>query len=206
MSPRPRKASDEDVAAAAVRVMRRVGPDELTLAAIAAEAGVTAGALVQRFGSRRALLAWLAEAAAASAPDLGQIYRKKHATAIAALFEYALCFADMAPSPDALARSLAYLHNDLTDPVLRRHLVSQARGGRASLTRLIREARDHGELRRTTNVHALVNLVEAVMSGSLMAWVVHREGTARERLRADTRTLLNPYLTLRGRRAVERRL
>ena len=39
--------------AAMGRVMRRVGPAELTLGAIAAEAGVTAGALVQRFGSKR---------------------------------------------------------------------------------------------------------------------------------------------------------
>jgi AcrR family transcriptional regulator len=36
-----------------VRVMLRVGPAELTLGAIAAEAGVTAGALVQRFGSKQ---------------------------------------------------------------------------------------------------------------------------------------------------------
>lgn len=37
--------------AALVRVMLRCGRAELTLRAIAAEAGVTAGALVQRFGS-----------------------------------------------------------------------------------------------------------------------------------------------------------
>src|SRR4029453_14294582 len=54
MSPRRRKAEDADVFAAMGRVMRRVGPAELTLGAIAAEAGVTAGALVQRFGSKRA--------------------------------------------------------------------------------------------------------------------------------------------------------
>jgi len=48
MSPRRRKAEDTDVFAAMVRVRRRVGPAELTLGAIAAEAGVTAGALVQR--------------------------------------------------------------------------------------------------------------------------------------------------------------
>ena len=52
MSTRRRKAEDTDVFAAMVRVMLRVGPAELTLGAIAAEAGVTAGALVQRFGSK----------------------------------------------------------------------------------------------------------------------------------------------------------
>ena len=49
MSPRPRKASDAEVFAAASRVMSRLGPAQVTLADIAAEAGLTAGALVQRF-------------------------------------------------------------------------------------------------------------------------------------------------------------
>ena len=56
MSPRRRKAEDADVFAALVRVMHRRGPAELTLREIAAEAGVTAGALVQRFGSKREML------------------------------------------------------------------------------------------------------------------------------------------------------
>ena len=70
MSPRPRKAEDADVFAAVVRIMKRVGPAELTLRAIAAEAGVTAAALVQRFGSKRALLLAHARYAAATG-DVG---------------------------------------------------------------------------------------------------------------------------------------
>ena len=42
--------------AALVRVMQRRGPAELTLREIAKEAGVTAGALVHRFGSKRAMV------------------------------------------------------------------------------------------------------------------------------------------------------
>ncbi|MCK6488186.1 MAG: helix-turn-helix domain-containing protein, partial [Planctomycetes bacterium] len=55
------KVTDEDVFAAAQRAMSRRGPHELTLADIAAEAGVTPGRLVQRFGSKRALLVALSE-------------------------------------------------------------------------------------------------------------------------------------------------
>src|SRR5215216_3346341 len=66
MSPRRRKAEDADVFAALVRVMLRCGPAELTLRAIAAEAGVTASALVQRFGSKRELLHAHARHAAAT--------------------------------------------------------------------------------------------------------------------------------------------
>src|SRR5437588_11255415 len=75
MSPRRRKAEDLDVFAALVRVMLRRGPAELTLGAIAAEAGVTAGALVQRFGSKRQLLhahAVVAVALALAVPTFAQ--------------------------------------------------------------------------------------------------------------------------------------
>src|SRR5579863_723351 len=70
MSPRRRKAEDEDVFSALVRVMLRRGPSELTLREIAAEAGITAGALVQRFGSKRAMLLAHARHAAATG-DVG---------------------------------------------------------------------------------------------------------------------------------------
>ena len=56
--------------AALVRVMQRRGPTELGLREIAAEAGVTAGALVQRFGSKRAMLLAHARYAAATS-DVG---------------------------------------------------------------------------------------------------------------------------------------
>src|ERR1051326_3145493 len=66
MSPRRRKAEDTDVFAALVRVMLRRGPAELTLREIAKEAGVTASALVQRFGSKHAMLLAHARYAAAT--------------------------------------------------------------------------------------------------------------------------------------------
>ena len=61
MSPRPQKASDAEIFMAATRVMSRLGPRELTLAHIANEAGLTASALVQRFGSKRGLLLAMSE-------------------------------------------------------------------------------------------------------------------------------------------------
>ena len=53
---RPRTISDEELIAATVRVMSRLGPVKMTLAAVAEEAGVTAATLVQRFGSKRRLM------------------------------------------------------------------------------------------------------------------------------------------------------
>src|SRR5687767_5867914 len=124
MSPRRRKAEDADVFAALVRVMARVGPAELTLRAIAAEAGVTAGALVQRFGSKRALLLAHARHAAATG-DIGvePPAGARSASPLDAIRAAAMVYARLAGSPKAAVRNLAYLQNDLADPALRRHLL-----------------------------------------------------------------------------------
>src|SRR6185295_629907 len=116
MSPRPRKASDEEVFAAAHRAMSRLGPAQLTLSEIAVEAGVTAGALVQRFGSKhRLLLAMMSEMSGWSRDFFAQL-RAAHGSPLAALYAYADCFAQMGETPARLAHHLSYLQLDLTDP------------------------------------------------------------------------------------------
>src|SRR5260370_32927864 len=116
MSPRPRKVTDQQLCAAAHAVMSKVGPRELTLAAIAKEAGVTAAVRVQRFGSKRALLLALSEKYSHGAGEFIAALGKQHASPLAALRAYADCMAGMAASPAALARNLAYLQIDMTYP------------------------------------------------------------------------------------------
>src|SRR5437868_743557 len=138
--------------AATMRAMSRLGPGELTLAAIAAEAGVTAGALVQRFGSKRALLLALSQQAAAGADDFLRGLLRKHASPLAALREYAECFAHLAASPGALARSLAYLQIDLADPDFRVNLLAQSRATRAGIAELLEAAVAAGDLAPETDI------------------------------------------------------
>ena len=54
--PRPRTLSDTELLVGALAVIARVGPDSLTFAAVAAEVGLSSATLVQRFGSKSALL------------------------------------------------------------------------------------------------------------------------------------------------------
>ena len=198
VSPRPRKVSDEEVFAAAHRATTRLAPSELTLAEIAAEAGVTAGALAQRFGSKRELLLALARAAAASTGDfIGQL-KAAHRSPLAAVRAYAECMAQLAQSPAALARNLAYLQIDLADPDFREQLAVQAKATRAGLTDLLAAAVAAGELRRNTDVTSLARTVEAMVSGSLMTWAFYSEGPAERWIRDDVNAVLAPYL--RGKR------
>ena len=199
MTPRARKVSDDEVFAAAYRAMTRLGPGDLTLAQIANEAGVTASALVQRFGSRRELLLQLATAASDSTGDFIAGLRERHRSPLAALRAYGECMAGLAESPAALARSLAYLQIDLTDPDFRKPLEAQARATRASLEALIKAAISAGELRRTTRPRVLARTVEAVLSGSMMTWAFHQEGTAARWMRDDLDAVLAPYVVKKRR-------
>src|SRR5688500_2232622 len=101
MSPRPQKVTDEDIYMAAQRAMSRLAPGELTLAEIAAEAGVTAGLLVQRFGSKRDLLLSLSEKFSGGTAEMFGELRQGHRSPLAALRAYSDGMAHMASTPAA---------------------------------------------------------------------------------------------------------
>ena len=194
MAGRRQKVSDEDVFAAAQRAMSRRMPHDLTLADIAEEAGVTPGRLVQRFGSKRALLVALSERFAGSAGPIFAGLRAVHGGPLATLRAYAACMADLAPTPEALLRNLAYLQGDLTDEVLRGHLVENARASRTEIESLLKAAVATGELRREVNVRSLARTVETVIGGSLMSWATYREGKAVDWIGRDLEAVLAPWL------------
>jgi AcrR family transcriptional regulator len=194
MTGRRQKVTDEEVFAAAQRAMSRRGPHELTLADIADEAGVTAGRLVQRFGSKRNLLVALSARFAVSAGPVFAGLRAARRGPLATLRAYAACMADLAPTPEALLRNLAWLQGDLADEALRRHLVENARATRREIEALLEAAIAGGELQRHTDVRALARTVETVISGSLMSWAAYREGKAADWIGRDVDAVLAPWL------------
>jgi AcrR family transcriptional regulator len=197
MSPRPRKVTDEELFAAAYTAMMKLGPGELTLAAIAKEAGVTAAVLVQRFGSKRDLLLTLAERFSNGVGEMMTAFAERHRSPLAGLRDYAECIAGMAETPAALARNLAYLQIDLTDPDFRVHLVKQSRATRDGLRRMIQSAVDAGELVSGVNAARLARTIESLLGGSLLSWAFYQEGPASRWVRADLDAVLAPYLPSR---------
>jgi AcrR family transcriptional regulator len=180
--------------------MTRFGPGELTLAEIAAEAGLTAGALVQRFGSKRELLLKLSAAAVDGNAAFIRGLREKHRSPLAVLRAYAECLADLAASPAALARNLAYLQIDLTDPDFRRHLLAQAKATRVAIAELLIEAVAEGEITRLADPRGLARVIETMLSGSLLTWAIYREGSAARWLRDDVDAVLAPHIAKKRRR------
>jgi AcrR family transcriptional regulator len=200
---RPRKVSDEEVFAAAMRVMAYAAPAQLRLADIAAEAGVTAGALVQRFGSKRDLLLAMMETWAGSTESMFEALREGHTSPLDAVRAYADGMAQMGDGAGGVAHHLGWLQLDLGDAAFHGHAQAGARATRRELGVLLDTAVRRGELRRGTDVLALARAVEVTVGGSLLAWAFHQEGSARLSMRQDLRAALDPHLTVAGRRALE---
>jgi AcrR family transcriptional regulator len=191
---RPQKVTDDEIYMAAQRAMSRLAPGELTLAEIAAEAGVTAGLLVQRFGSKRALLLSLSEKFSGGTAEMFGELRKGHRSPLAALRAYSDCMAHMASTPAAFARNFAYLQIDLTDPDFRKHVSKHAAASRVELQKLIREAIAAKELKPDTNAKQLARTIEAVVGGSMLSWAFYQEGSAQKWMRQDIDAVLKPYI------------
>jgi AcrR family transcriptional regulator len=173
--------------------MQKLAPGELTLSAIGAEAGVTAGALVQRYGSKRGLLLALWSRFAEGTPLLFEGLRRENPSPLSALAAYADCIAGMGESPGTFAHHLAYLQLDLTDPDLYPSVREMAKRSRDGIRKLLEAAVAAGELKAAADCKALARAIQVTLNGSLLTWAFFREGTASAFLRADLVSLLKPY-------------
>jgi AcrR family transcriptional regulator len=190
--PRPRQNTDVEILQAAFRAIARLGPSRLTLADVAQEAGVTAASLVQRFGSKRALLLAAAADAAGGRAYIFSGLREKHRSPLAALLGLADCMSIMGSTPDEVAHTLAFLQLDLTDDEFLEHAQAGSLGMRAGIASLIRDARAEGEL-GPCDVNRLTRAVHATLNGSLLDWTIHREGPMSTWIRKDLRSVIDPY-------------
>jgi len=197
MSPRPRETSDDEILAATGRVMQRLGPGQITLAAVAREAGVVPATLIQRFKTKRGLLL----AACSTAPDATAkqfaAARAKFASPLEALIDlYADC-SGFALTPEAVATGLAYLQVDLTDPEFRAITLAQFRAIQHETQRLLDEAVEAGEL-RACDTGELARLLQQLDGGALLGWAVFREGPVDRWVRREVEAVLRPYRTKKG--------
>lgn len=192
--PRPRTTSDEAILQAAFRVISRKGPSQLTLQDVAREAGLAPATLLQRFGTKRGLLLALARLGAHSVEACFVAIRQVHQSPLKALLAAATEMTRMVTSPEELANSLAFFQMDISDPEFHQLALLNSTSIVTGYQELIRDAVSAGELRRC-KPDKLARAVGAVAGGSLLAWAIHRQGSAESWVRSDLNTLLDPYRT-----------
>jgi AcrR family transcriptional regulator len=164
----------------------------LTLADVAREAGVSPATLVQRFGSKRKLLLALVAGGNGDVSEpwvsLRQLAQR---SPLKAIYAYAECKADLAPTTEVLVNYLSFLQMDLVDPEFNAHAQAHARSALKFLRKTLDDAIRKGELTACSTTR-LARAVHVTVGGSLMQWAIDREGSLRTRLREDLMTLLRP--------------
>ena len=194
---------DADVLTATMRVVNRVGPGHLTLADVAAEAGLAPATLLQRFGSKRGLLLAVAEQSMAGVDECFARVRSAHRSPLAAVIASLEEMTCMCETPEAMANNLAFLEIDLTDPDFHRLALANSRAMMAGYRALLDEAVAAGELVRCDTAR-LVRALCAMSSGSMLNWAILREGTVTQWLRGDIETLLGPLRKAKRRGKIKR--
>lgn len=190
---RPRTVSDESILDAALTVVQRVGPARVTLAAVAAEVGLSAATLVQRFGTKRDLL--LAADRQAIEAWVGSLDRVTEGSALDRVVEGLVFAVDAGMTPEQMAHSVALLQLDLADADFHAQTLEGARAVRAGIRDRLAEARSAGELREHTDVEALAVLVETTYHGSMIGWAIHRDGDLMSWMRGQLEAVLIPHRT-----------
>ena len=192
MAPRPRTIDDAGILEAAGRIIVRLGPGKFTLADVAAEVGLSAAALVRRFGSKRGLMLALARSARDSVDACFDMVRVSHRSPLASLLAAATEMTRYVNSPEEMSNHLAFLQTDLSDPDFYAVMLENARRILDGYRRLLDEAVAAREL-VPCDTARLARAVDAVAGGSLIGWAVYRQGTAEAWVRHDLDTLLEPY-------------
>jgi AcrR family transcriptional regulator len=200
MSPRPRETSDAEILDALARVMRRRSPVELTLADVAKEAGVVPATLIQRFGTKRALL--LANCKAWTEDVSGQFARAraKYGSPLKTLVEYVVESSGFAATPESMANFLAYIQIDLTDAEFRAVLLRQFGTTRDEIKKLLDDAVAAREM-KPCDTAELARLVQQVNGGAMLDWAVYRKGPLGAWIRRSLVNLLAPYRSGRPRKS-----
>lgn len=190
--PRPRSVSDEEILAATMSAIGRHGPAGLTLAHVAAEAGVSPAALVQRFGSKARLLAAAAQAGSTYAAESFDRAEAASDSPLDALEDALVNFQSGIRDRRELANHLAMLQLDVADPDLRALAAEQARHVRRRIEALLRAAISARSLART-DPRQLATTIHTAYNGALITWALEGRGALADWVRQRVRAVVDPY-------------
>jgi AcrR family transcriptional regulator len=195
MAGRPRTTSDDQILAATARAISAVGPGELTLADVAREAGIAPATIVQRFGSKRALLLAFTARASDGVEAGFAAARRKQASPLQALEGHLVAMGGGMRTPEELSRHLAFLQLELGDPEFHQHTRRHADTMRREIRLLLEAAVDSGEL-EPCDTTRLADALYVGYNGALITWAILRRGSLAQHLRRQLRFILEPYQRL----------
>jgi AcrR family transcriptional regulator len=194
---RQKQVSDETIIGAALHMLIVRGPS-LTLAEVGDKVGLSAATVVQRFGTKQALMLEVSKLwaeRAGTAPDTdGELVDR--------IVAFLTHLAGWAMSPANVANVTAALHTDLADPEFREVIELGFQRQQDTLSAMLQEAIDKGEM-RNCEPEGLARLLQATLMGAQQCWAIQPQGRLVEWVDLCLRTCIAPWLILEGDRVAQ---
>jgi AcrR family transcriptional regulator len=195
---RPRTRSDDEIFEAVLRAAARAGTHGVTLADIAAEAGLAPSTLVERFGSKRALLLAAGRTAADGVAAAFARAATGEPSQLGALADALVLLSKGVRTRPALAHHLGALQLDIVDPEFRRLARQHATALHTQVARALGRARAAGELVRRADAERLARTVAVSYNGAIISWGISGRGSLEEALRQELEAVLAPWRSHAG--------
>jgi len=181
--PRPKLVSDEQVLDATHAAMLRLGPDRFTLNDVAVAVGLSRAALVQRFTDKRRLHLLTMERATQEVRDY--FAAAPRTTGLPALWAMLEDLIGGLGTGDGFNGYLLLASSDLTDSELNRLSRERNELVRGAIRDRLPAGAEHDDAAR---------LIQSVIQGASMIWLVERPGELAAYVLEETRkTLLRLY-------------
>jgi AcrR family transcriptional regulator len=167
----------------------------VTLAAIAGESGLAPSTLVERFGSKRALLLAAGAVAMRGVATVFDAAEAHEPRPLAALSSALVRLSSGLSTRPALAHHLGVLRLDVADPDFRELAARHAGELRARVSSLLARALEEGELGLGTDIERLAQTLHVTYNGALVSWGIAGRGALGDMLRDELEAVLAPWRT-----------
>lgn len=189
---RTRTVTDESLLDAAIELIMREGPARLTFAALGRQTRLAPATLVQRFGTKDALLVAAAEHCLGDISRAFEIARQGHTAPLEALIAALTSLTEQIDSVATFANGLAFLQMDLMHPRLH-ELTCQ---GETQMQDQIKECLDDAIAAKELlpcSTRDLAVTIQTAYHGALVTWAIYQTATLGEWLTMRLEDILRPY-------------
>ncbi len=194
--PRPRLVSDEEVFGAFDSAIAEHGPNGVTLALVAQRLGVTAPALMRRFGSKQGLFEAFMQQQLAAQPAAQHAMLALHSDPLDAVLALSGATHQYSLNPKAYLRHLASFFLQLADDyTLVPIIATWFAGERQWIAERLSAACESRALKPETPVPDLARTLQAALHGARLQWATGGDGAEGTWSRRELEAVIAPWRT-----------
>jgi AcrR family transcriptional regulator len=190
--PRYRTLSDETILDATITLITRSGVDKLTLNSLGTYIGLSPSTLVQRFGTKQALLAQATEYGLKDMESIIKLTKDQYESPVEVIIAALVKMAENVTTVQEFAHGQAFFQLALTDHKVYGVLQASTNAIREEIKMLLDEAIDTQEL-KPCNTAELALTVQTTYEGAILTWVIYQEGTVETWVERRINAVIKPY-------------